>query len=79
MERRTTLQRRHRTGGLEEDPQTIFKFLGMNGDVLQAYGACMEIFSNQKFQVEDLKKSKKPQDYQTPQKKKGKNKKKHKR
>lgn len=68
-----------RTGGLEEDPQTIFKFLGMNGDVLQAYGACMEIFSNQKFQVEDLKKSKKPQDYQTPQKKKGKNKKKHKR
>lgn len=68
-----------RTGGLEEEPQTIFKFLGMNSDVLTAYGACMEIFSAQAFQVDDIKKSKKPQDYQTPQKKKVKNKKKYKR
>lgn len=68
-----------RTGGLEESPETIFKFLGMSGEILEAYGACMEIFTDQAFQVEDLKKSKKPQDYQTPQKKKVKNKKKYKR
>lgn len=55
-----------RTGGLEEDPKTIFKFLGMNGDVLSAYAACMEIFSAQTFQVEDIKKSTTPQDFQSP-------------
>jgi hypothetical protein len=53
-----------RTGGLEESPQTIFQFLGMNGEVLTAYADCMEIFSDQTFQVEDIKKSKKPQDFQ---------------
>lgn len=53
-----------RTGGLEEDPETIFKFLGMSGEVLSAYSTCMEIFASQTFQVEDLKKSKKPQDFQ---------------
>lgn len=44
-----------RTGGLEEDPETIFKFLGMSGEVLSAYSTCMEIFASQTFQVEDLK------------------------
>ena len=37
------------------------------------------IVDDEPFVLEDLKKSKKPQDYQTPQKKKGKNKKKRKR
>ncbi|MFS0930821.1 hypothetical protein [Enterococcus durans] len=56
-----------RTGGLEENPETIFKFLGMSGEVLSAYSACMEIFASQTFQVEDLKKSRKPQDFQKMQ------------
>ncbi|MEO1781002.1 hypothetical protein [Enterococcus diestrammenae] len=68
-----------RTGGLDEDPATIFKFLGMNGDVLSAYAACMEIFSAQTFQVEDLKKSTTPQDFQSPKKGNQKNKRKKKR
>ena len=61
-----------RTGGLEENPETIFKFLGMSGEVLSAYSTCMEIFASQTFQVEDLKKSKKPQDFQKAQAKKNK-------
>ena len=56
-----------RTGGLDENPETIFKFLGMSGEVLSAYSTCMEIFASQTFQVEDLKKSKKPQDFQKAQ------------
>ncbi|EOS7907647.1 hypothetical protein EWY09_RS08765 [Enterococcus hirae] len=68
-----------RTGGLEEDPETIFKFLGMSGEVLSAYSTCMEIFASQTFQVEDLKKSKKPQDFQKAQAKRKKNKKNQKR
>ena len=68
-----------RTGGLEENPETIFKFLGMSGEVLSAYGTCMEIFANQTFQVEDLKKSKKPQDFQKAQAKRKKSKKNRKR
>lgn len=68
-----------RTGGLEEDPETIFKFLGMSGEVLSAYSTCMEIFASQTFQVEDLKKSKKPQDFQKTQAKKKVNKKNRKR
>lgn len=64
-----------RTGGLEESPETIFKFLGLNSEVLSAYAACMEIFADQTFQVEDLKKSKKPQDFQKAQAKRKKNKK----
>lgn len=68
-----------RTGGLEESPEVIFQFLGMNGDVLTAYAACMEIFSDQTFQVEDIKKSKKPQDFQKAQPKRNKNKKNQKR
>ncbi|MBO0467933.1 hypothetical protein JZO73_10360 [Enterococcus plantarum] len=58
-----------KTGGLDESPSTIFKFLGMNSSVLEIYAVCMEIFSDQSFQVEDLKKSRKPQDYQTTQRK----------
>lgn len=68
-----------RTGGLEEDPETIFKFLGMSGEVLSTYSTCMEIFASQTFQVEDLKKSKKPQDFQKAQAKRKKNKKNRKR
>lgn len=67
-----------RTGGLEESPEVIFQFLGMNNDVLSAYAACMEIFADQTFQVEDLKKSKKPQDFQKAQPKRNKNQKKRK-
>nr|WP_016922405.1 hypothetical protein [Enterococcus faecium] len=68
-----------RTGGLEEDPETIFKFLGMSGEVLSAYSTCMEIFASQTFQVEDSGKSKKPQDFQKAQAKRKKNKKNRKR
>lgn len=68
-----------RTGGLEENPETIFKFLGMSGEVLSAYSTCMEIFASQTFQVEDLKKSKKPQDFQKAQAKRKKSKKNRKR
>ncbi|EOS7938822.1 hypothetical protein D3I96_RS03730 [Enterococcus hirae] len=64
-----------RTGGLDENPETIFKFLGMSGEVLSAYSTCMEIFASQTFQVEDLKKFKKPQDFQKAQAKRKKNKK----
>ncbi|EHK9494288.1 hypothetical protein KCT28_002059 [Enterococcus faecalis] len=64
-----------RTGGLEETPETIFKFLGMSATIVEIYSTCMEIFAKQNFQVEDLKKSKKPQDYQTPKKRKNKKKK----
>lgn len=64
-----------RTGGLEESPKAIFQFLGMNGEVLKAYAACMEIFSDQTFQVEDLKKSNQPQDFQKAQPKRKKSKK----
>jgi len=68
-----------KTGGLDETPDTIFKFLGMSGDVLSAYSTCMEIFADQTFQVEDLKKSKKPQDYQKAQAKRNPKKKKQRR
>ncbi|EMF0442638.1 hypothetical protein ACH0SO_002684 [Enterococcus hirae] len=64
-----------RTGGLDENPETIFKFLGMSGEVLSAYSTCMEIFASQTFQVEDLKKSKKPRDFPKAQAKRKKNKK----
>ena len=64
-----------KTGGLDETPETIFKFLGMNSTVVEVYGACMEVFAAQNFQDVDVKKSKKPQDYQTPQQKKNKKKK----
>ena len=68
-----------KTGGLEDDPEDIFLFLGMNSDLLDVYGVCMEIFTNQTFQVEDIKKSKKPQDFKPSkqtQKRKNRNKRK---
>lgn len=68
-----------KTGGLDETPEIIFQFLGMNGDVLSAYSTCMEIFADQTFQVDDLKKSKKPQDFQKPQAKRNPKKKKQRR
>lgn len=58
-----------KTGGLDESSETIFKFLGMGKDVLTVYANCMEIFTHQAFQVEDLKKSKKPQDFQKQKRK----------
>ncbi len=68
-----------RTGELDETPATIFQFLGMNGDVLAAYAACMEIFSAQTFQVDDLKKSTMPQDFQSPKRENRKSKRKKRR
>ncbi|MCO7180450.1 hypothetical protein NH621_04540 [Lactococcus formosensis] len=62
-----------RTGGLDESSETIFAFLGMSGDVLSIYSVCMEIFTRQAFQVEDLKKSKKPQDFQKAKRKSNRN------
>lgn len=62
---RTLIYSMLRTGGLEESPETIFNFLGMSSDVLNVYAACMEIFAKQNFQVDDLKKSVKPQDYKS--------------
>lgn len=62
---RTLIYAMLRTGGLEETPDTIFKFLGMGNDVLSAYAACMKIFAEQNFQEVDLKKSMKPQDFKT--------------
>lgn len=62
-----------KTGGLDENSDTIFKFLGMSGDVLTAYASCMEVFTNQNFQVQDLKKSKKPQDFQKAKRKNNRN------
>lgn len=66
---RTLIYSMLRTGGLDESPDTIMKFLGMSSDVLGIYGVCMEIFTNQTFQVDDLKKSVKPQDFQKKSKK----------
>lgn len=51
-------------GGLEEDPKTVFTWLGMRNETVQVFSKCMEIFSKNTFQVEDLKKSKRPQDFQ---------------
>ena len=44
-----------KTGGLDETPETIFKFLGMNSTIVEVYGACMEVFTEQNFQVDDVK------------------------
>lgn len=65
---RTLIYGMLKTGGLDEDSDTIFKFLGMNNNVLTIYSVCMQIFSSQTFQVEDLKKSGKPQDFLNHQK-----------
>lgn len=56
-------------GGLEDDPKTIFTWLGMREETVRVFTVCMEIFSKQSFQVEDLKKSKKPQDFQRAKRK----------
>ncbi|MFS7199268.1 hypothetical protein AB6834_02685 [Carnobacterium divergens] len=58
-----------RTGGLEEDCETVSKLVGVGNDMLEIYSVCMKIFSNNNFQVGDLKKSKKPQDFQRSNKK----------
>lgn len=74
---RTLIYAMLRTGGLDESPKTIFKFLGMNGEVLDIYSACMTIFASQTFQVVDLKKSNEPQDFQRKKVTKSKKKKNH--
>lgn len=53
-------------GGLEENPKTVFTWLGVRNETIDVFSKCMEIFSKNNYQVEDLKKSKKPQDYQKP-------------
>lgn len=68
-----------RTGGLDESADDVYKFIGMSNDVIVIYAVCMEIFTSQTFQVEDLKKSQKPQDFKsskTQAKRKRKNKRK---
>lgn len=62
-----------RTGGLDEDPKTIERFLGMGEEVLQVYSVCMRIYAPKQFQEVDLKKSKKPQDFQASKTQKRKN------
>lgn len=59
-----------RAGGLEETPHTIFTWLGMRSETVQVFAKCMQVFSKNTFQVEDLKKSTKPQDYQKPKRRK---------
>lgn len=54
-------------GGLEEEPKDVFIWLGMRNETVEVFGKCMEVFSKNAFQVDDVKKSKKPQDYQPPQ------------
>ncbi|HFK2761638.1 TPA: hypothetical protein ACGX4V_002125 [Enterococcus faecalis] len=66
-------------GGLEETPQDVFAWLGMRNETVEVFGKCMKVFSKNTFQVEDVKKSKKPQDYQPTQKKATKKRKKNKR
>ncbi len=51
-------------GGLEDPPADVFAWLGFRNETVQVFTACMEIFSKNTFQVEDVKKSKKPQDFQ---------------
>lgn len=51
-------------GGLEDSPEHVFAWLGFRNETVQVFTACMEIFSKNTFQVEDVKKSKKPQDFQ---------------
>lgn len=62
-----------RAGGLEEDPNTIFTWLGMRPETVKVFSACMQIFSKQNFQEQDLKKSKEPQDFQKRKKQKNRN------
>lgn len=66
-------------GGLEETPQDVFAWLGMRNETVEVFGKCMKVFSKNTFQVEDVKKYKKPQDYQPTQKKATKKRKKNKR
>lgn len=55
-------------GGLEDSPKDVFAWLGFRNETVEVFTACMEIFSKNTFQVEDIKKSKKPQDYQKAKK-----------
>ena len=56
-------------GGLEESPNDVFAWLGFRNETVEVFTACMEIFSKNTFQVADVKKSKKPQDFQKAKRK----------
>lgn len=56
-------------GGLEDSPKDVFAWLGFRDETVQVFSACMEIFSKNTFQVTDVKKSKKPQDFRKTKKK----------
>lgn len=56
-------------GGLEETPTDVFAWLGFRNETVEVFTACMEIFSKNTFQVADVKKSKKPQDFQKAKRK----------
>lgn len=58
-----------RSGGIECTPEELSTAIGFTHELLDIFGQCMEIFSKQRFQVEDLKKSRKPQDFKKTSKK----------
>ncbi|WP_413508890.1 hypothetical protein [Carnobacterium maltaromaticum] len=53
-----------RSGGTECTPDELYSSIPFN-QLTAIYSVCMGIFTNQAFQEEDLKKSVKPQDFQT--------------
>ena len=55
-------------GGLEDSPKDVFTWLGFRNETVKVFTTCMEV-----FQVEDLKKSKKPQDFQKMKRKNNRN------
>lgn len=56
-------------GGLEDSPSDVFAWLGLRNETVQVFSKCMEIFSKNTFQVEDVKKSRKPQGHQKAKRK----------
>lgn len=60
-------------GGLEDSPKDVFAWLGFRNETVKVFTTCMEVFSKNTFQVEDLKKSKKPQDFQKMKRKNNRN------
>ncbi|MCT1193905.1 hypothetical protein [Lactococcus lactis] len=60
-------------GGLEDSPKDVFTWLGFRNETVKVFTTCMEVFSKNTFQVEDLKKSKKPQDFQKMKRKNNRN------
>ena len=56
-------------GGLEDSPSDVFAWLGLRNETVQVFSKCMEIFSKNTFQVEDVKKSRGPQGHQKAKRK----------